>query len=135
MLDFLKIFGEGFLFFIGLPFILVGLVIYGLYLFVVFIVMSIKGLILFFKGKKYSLMLPEDLKADEILKKGINLNPQVQTQTVNNSSVTYNNTYNQINISAKSNNNEGLKPVDYLDQSNNDNVNGFLEGKSNGQWE
>lgn len=133
MLDFLKIFGEGFLFFIGLPFILVGLVIYGLYLFVVFIVMSIKGLILFFKGKKYSLMLPEDLKADEILKKGINLNPQVQTQTVNNSSVTYNNTYNQINISAKSNNNEGLKPVDYLDQSNNDNVNGFLEGKSNGQ--
>ncbi len=133
MLDFLKIFGEGFLFFIGLPFILVGLVIYGLYLFVVFIVMSIKGLILFFKGKKYSLMLPEDLKADEILKKGINLNPQVQTQTVNNSSVTYNNTYNQINISAKTNNNEGLKPVDYLDQTNNDNVNGFLEGNSNGQ--
>lgn len=135
MLDFLKIFGEGFLFFIGLPFILVGLVIYGLYLFVIFIVMSIKGLILFFKGKKYSLMLPEDLKADEILKKGINLNPQVQTQTVNNSSVTYNSTYNQINISAKTNNNEGLKPVDYLDQTNGDNVNGFLEGNSNGQWE
>jgi len=135
MLDFLKIFGEGFLFFIGLPFILVGLVIYGLYLFVVFIVMSIKCLILFFKGKKYSLMLPEDLKADEILKNGINLNPQMQTQTVNNSSVTYNNTYNQINISPKSNNSEGLKPVDFLDQSNSDNVNGFLEGNDNGQRE
>ena len=50
MLDFLKIFGEGLLFFLGLPFILVGLVLYGLYLLFVFIFMSIKGIILFFKG-------------------------------------------------------------------------------------
>ena len=34
--------------------------------------MSIKGIILFFKGKKYSLILEEDLRAEEILKNGLN---------------------------------------------------------------
>ncbi len=134
MVEFLKIFGEGFLFFLGLPFILLGLVIYGLYLFVVFIVMAIKNMVLFFKGKKFSLMLEEDYKAEEILRNGITIGgnqPQMQTATNNN--VTYNNnTYNQINITPKQDGvNTGLKEATFIDATNNDNLNGFIEGNNN----
>lgn len=133
MVEFLKIFGEGFLFFLGLPFILIGLVVYGLYLFVVFIVMAIKNMVLFFKGKKFSLMLEEDYKADEILRNGINIGgnqPQVQTAT--NNSVTYNNTYNQINITPKQeNSNEGLTKATFIDATNSDNLSGYIQGNDN----
>ena len=73
MLDFLKIFGEGLLFFLGLPFILVGLVLYGIYLLFVFIFMSIKGIILFFKGKKYSLILEENTPLFKKVEEGLEL--------------------------------------------------------------
>ena len=132
MLDFLKIFGEGLLFFLGLPFILVGLVLYGLYLLFVFIFMSIKGIILFFKGKKYSLILEEDLRAEEILKNGLNNGMQAQTQNVSTSNITYHNTFNQINI-----NKEDDKPLNPVDLTkvieNNSEPNGFIEGKNNEQ--
>lgn len=132
MLDFLKIFGEGLLFFLGLPFILVGLVLYGLYLLFVFIFMSIKGIILFFKGKKYSLILEEDLRAEEILKNGLNNGMQAQTQNVSTSNITYHNTFNQINI-----NKENDKPLNPFDLTkvieNNSEPNGFIEGKNNEQ--
>ncbi|MDY5929432.1 MAG: hypothetical protein SPI36_00435 [Candidatus Onthovivens sp.] len=132
MLDFLKIFGEGLLFFLGLPFILVGLVLYGLYLLFVFIFMSIKGIILFFKGKKYSLILEEDLRAEEILKNGLNNGMQAQTQNVSTSNITYHNTFNQINI-----NKEDDKPLNPVDLTkvieNNSEPSGFIEGKNNEQ--
>lgn len=132
MLDFLKIFGEGLLFFLGLPFILVGLVLYGLYLLFVFIFMSIKGIILFFKGKKYSLILEEDLRAEEILKNGLNNGMQAQTQNVSTSNITYHNTFNQINI-----NKENDKPLNSVDLTkvieNNSEPSGFIEGKNNEQ--
>ena len=126
MLDFLKIFGEGLLFFLGLPFILVGLVLYGLYLLFVFIFMSIKGIILFFKGKKYSLILEEDLRAEEILKNGLNNGMQAQTQNVSTSNITYHNTFNQININKE--NDKPLNPVE-----NNSEPSSFIEGKNNEQ--
>lgn len=132
MLDFLKIFGEGLLFFLGLPFILVVLVLYGLYLLFVFIFMSIKGIILFFKGKKYSLILEEDLRAEEILKNGLNNGMQAQTQNVSTSNITYHNTFNQINI-----NKENDKPLNPFDLTkvieNNSEPSGFIEGKNNEQ--
>lgn len=132
MLDFLKIFGEGLLFFLGLPFILVGLVLYGLYLLFVFIFMSIKGIVLFFKGKKYSLILEEDLRAEEILKNGLNNGMQAQTQNVSTSNITYHNTFNQINI-----NKEDDKPLNPVDLTkvieNNSEPSGFIEGKNNEQ--
>lgn len=132
MLDFLKIFGEGLLFFLGLPFILVGLVLYGLYLLFVFIFMSIKGIILFFKGKKYSLILEEDLRAEEILKNGLNNGMQAQTQNVSTSNITYHNTFNQININKE--NDKPLNPVDLTKViENNSEPNGFIEGKNNEQ--
>ena len=132
MLDFLKIFGEGLLFFLGLPFILVGLVLYGLYLLFVFIFMSIKGIILFFKGKKYSLILEEDLRAEEILKNGLNNGMQAQTQNVSTSNITYHNIFNQININKE--NDKPLNPVDLTKViENNSEPSGFIEGKNNEQ--
>ena len=132
MLDFLKIFGEGLLFFLGLPFILVGLVLYGIYLLFVFIFMSIKGIILFFKGKKYSLILEEDLRAEEILKNGLNNGMQSQTQNVSTSNITYHNTFNQININKE--NDKPLNPVDLTKViENNSEPSGFIEGKNNEQ--
>ena len=132
MLDFLKIFGEGLLFFLGLPFILLGLVLYGLYLLFVFIFMSIKGIILFFKGKKYSLILEEDLRAEEILKNGLNNGMQAQTQNVSTSNITYHNTFNQININKE--NDKPLNPVDLTKViENNSEPSGFIEGKNNEQ--
>ena len=132
MLDFLKIFGEGLLFFLGLPFILVGLVLYGLYLLFVFIFMSIKGIILFFKGKKYSLILEEDLRAEEILKNGLNNGMQAQTQNVSTSNITYHNTFTQININKE--NDKPLNPVDLTKViENNSEPSGFIEGKNNEQ--
>ena len=132
MLDFLKIFGEGLLFFLGLPFILVGLVLYGLYLLFVFIFMTIKGIILFFKGKKYSLILEEDLRAEEILKNGLNNGMQAQTQNVSTSNITYHNTFNQININKE--NDKPLNPVDLTKViENNSEPSGFIEGKNNEQ--
>ena len=132
MLDFLKIFGEGLLFFLGLPFILVGLVLYGLYLLFVFIFMSINGIILFFKGKKYSLILEEDLRAEEILKNGLNNGMQAQTQNVSTSNITYHNTFNQININKE--NDKPLNPVDLTKViENNSEPSGFIEGKNNEQ--
>ena len=132
MLDFLKIFGEGLLFFLGLPFILVGLVLYGLYLLFVFIFMSIKGIILFFKGKKYSLILEEDLRAEEILKNGLNNGMQAQTQNVSTSNITYHNTFNQININKE--NDKPLNPVDLTKViESNSEPSGFIEGKNNEQ--
>ena len=132
MLDFLKIFGEGLLFFLGLPYILVGLVLYGLYLLFVFIFMSIKGIILFFKGKKYSLILEEDLRAEEILKNGLNNGMQAQTQNVSTSNITYHNTFNQININKE--NDKPLNPVDLTKViENNSEPSGFIEGKNNEQ--
>ena len=132
MLDFLKIFGEGLLFFLGLPFILVGLVLYGLYLLFVFIFMSIKGILLFFKGKKYSLILEEDLRAEEILKNGLNNGMQAQTQNVSTSNITYHNTFNQININKE--NDKPLNPVDLTKViENNSEPSGFIEGKNNEQ--
>ena len=132
MLDFLKIFGEGLLFFLGLPFILVGLVLYGLFLLFVFIFMSIKGIILFFKGKKYSLILEEDLRAEEILKNGLNNGMQAQTQNVSTSNITYHNTFNQININKE--NDKPLNPVDLTKViENNSEPSGFIEGKNNEQ--
>ena len=132
MVDFLKIFGEGLLFFLGLPFILVGLVLYGLYLLFVFIFMSIKGIILFFKGKKYSLILEEDVRAEEILKNGLNNGMQAQTQNVSTSNITYHNTFNQININKE--NDKPLNPVDLTKViENNSEPSGFIEGKNNEQ--
>ena len=70
-----------------------------------FIFMSIKGIILFFKGKKYSLILPEDIEAEQILQNAMKTAPlQPQTNAPAASPITYN--INQYNLNSK-----GIPPV------------------------
>lgn len=68
MMSFLKTFGKGILYFIGLPFLIVFLVLYGIYLFGIFLYYFLKMIICFFKGKKFNLKDEMDDKALYILK-------------------------------------------------------------------
>ena len=68
MMSFLKTFGKGILYFIGLPFLIVFLVLYGIYLFGIFLYYFLKMIIYFFKGKKFNLKDEMDDKALYILK-------------------------------------------------------------------
>jgi hypothetical protein len=116
MSSFLKTFGEGFLYFIGLPFILVGLIIYGIYLLFVFFFYTIKGLILYFKGKKIESILPEDKKAELILNAQMNAPYQGDVSQQHNS-VTYNNTFNQINLHPGDKIPQTTDPKEFFDAS------------------
>lgn len=68
MMSFLKTFGKGILYFIGLPFLIVFLFLYGIYLFGIFLYYFLKMIIYFFKGKKFNLKDEMDDKALYILK-------------------------------------------------------------------
>ena len=68
MMRFFKTFGKGILYFIGLPFLIVFLVLYGIYLFGIFLYYFLKMIIYFFKGKKFNLKDEMDDKALYILK-------------------------------------------------------------------
>lgn len=68
MMSFLKTFGKGILYFIGLPFLIIFLILYGIYLFGIFLYYFLKMIIYFFKGKKFNLKDEMDDKALYILK-------------------------------------------------------------------
>lgn len=78
MMEFLKTFGKGILYFIGFPFLLIFLIGYGFYLLFIFFQYLIKVIVYFFKGKKVSLKDDLDDEAYKILKsrKEQSLNPQ-----------------------------------------------------------
>ena len=63
MVNFFKNFGKGVLYVLVLPFLLVGLAIYGVVALFVFIFLAIKGLVLFFTGRSLNEDLPEDKEA------------------------------------------------------------------------
>ena len=63
MLSFFKNFGKGILYVLVLPFLIVGLAIYGVVAIFVFIYLAIKGLVLFFTGRSLYEDLPEDKEA------------------------------------------------------------------------
>ncbi len=63
MLNIFKNFGKGILYVLVLPFLLVGLAIYGVVALFVFIYLAIKGLVLFFTGRSLYEDLPEDKEA------------------------------------------------------------------------
>lgn len=67
MINFFKNFGKGILYVLVLPFLLVGMAVYGVFAFFVFIFLSIKGLVLFFTGRSLYEDLPEDIEAKKIL--------------------------------------------------------------------
>lgn len=68
MMSFLKTFGKGILYFLGLPFLIIFLILYGIYLFGIFLYYFLKMIIYFFKGKKFNLKDEMDDKALYILK-------------------------------------------------------------------
>ena len=67
MVSFFKNFGKGVLYVLVLPFLLVGLAVYAVVAFFVFIFLSIKGLVLFFTGRSLYEDLPEDIEAKKRL--------------------------------------------------------------------
>lgn len=119
MIEFLKTFGKGLLYFILLPFIVVFLLLYGLYLLVIFFITLFKILVLFFKGKTVSLKNELDEKAFEILKnKKMNTVTNTAQQAQGN---TINNTYNTIHLDVdpkKLNNNNLVTEKDIIIDAN-----------------
>ena len=80
MVNFFKNFGKGVLYVLVLPFLLVGLAIYGVVAFFIFVFLAFKGIILFFTGRSLYEDLPEDIEA----KKRLNGQPTAeQTQVTN----------------------------------------------------
>lgn len=69
MMSFLKTFGKGILYFLGLPFLVVFLILYGFYLFVIFVIYFMKMIVYYFKGKSFSFKDEMDEKAFDILRK------------------------------------------------------------------
>ena len=67
MLGFLKIFLQGILYVVTLPFTLLILAIYAVYCVVIFIYMAIRSIIVFFMGGSPLGDLPEDVEAKRIL--------------------------------------------------------------------
>jgi len=63
----LKKFGQGILYLFVLPLLLVAVAIFGVYGIFLFIILMIKSIILFFKGKSLQSDLPEDIEAKRIL--------------------------------------------------------------------
>lgn len=119
MIEFLKTFGKGLLYFVLLPFIVVFLLLYGLYLLVIFFITLFKILVLFFKGKTISLKNELDEKAFEILKnKKMNNVTNTAQQAQGN---TINNTYNTIHLDVdpkKINNNNLVTEKDIIIDAN-----------------
>ena len=67
MISFFKNFGKGVLYVLVLPFLLVGLALYGVVAFFIFIYLAIKGMVLFFTGRSLYEDLPEDIEAKKRL--------------------------------------------------------------------
>ena len=70
-MKFLKNFGLGLVTIILLPFFLVVLALYAIYLLVVYFIELARNLVRFFKGEKGLRKLPEDLKVEAIKKKNL----------------------------------------------------------------
>lgn len=83
MVNFFKNFGKGVLYVLVLPFLLVGMALYGVVALFVFIFLAIKGLVLFFTGRSLYEDLPEDIEAKK------RLAPQTQNEqtTVSNEDI------------------------------------------------
>ena len=76
MAGFFKSFGKGILYVLVLPFLVVVLALFGVFGLLGFLFMLIKGLILFFTGRSLFDPLPEDVKAEKIIKANtVNLDP------------------------------------------------------------
>lgn len=115
MLDLLKLLGKGLLYIILLPLGIVFFAGYGVYLFVVWIIMFFRTIILFFKGKPTGLTLPEDIKALSILNDARDFSQQ-PAQPGN--GITFNLNINGQNVGQKTGTIVHSKNPDVIDYSN-----------------
>ena len=93
MAEFFKLLGKGILYLFLIPLGICFFAVYGIYLFIVWIVMLFRSIILFFKGRPTGLKLPQDIKAQEILNKARDFSepqPQPQPQVQPQQGVTFN---------------------------------------------
>lgn len=67
MLDFFKLLGKGILYLFLIPLGICFFAVYGIYLFLVWIIMFFRTIVLFFQGKPTGLTLKEDIQAQTIL--------------------------------------------------------------------
>ncbi len=67
MLDFFKLLGKGILYLFLIPLGICFFAVYGIYLFIVWIIMFFRTIVLFFQGKPTGLTLKEDIQAQTIL--------------------------------------------------------------------
>lgn len=91
MVNFFKNFGKGILYVFVLPFLLVGLAIYGVVAIFIFIYLAFKGLILFFSGRSLYEDLPEDIEAKKRLGTANGAPVQQETTTINSTIIESNN--------------------------------------------
>ena len=75
MVNLLKAFGKGLLYFIGMPFFVLALAIFGVIGLFAFIFQVLKSIVFFFTGQKFFPELPEDKKL-RLLREGASQNAQ-----------------------------------------------------------
>ena len=100
MKSFFTIFGKGILYFLAMPFMLVFLVLFGIYMLIVFFITLTKTIILFFQGKPTGIKDELDEKALFILrerKKEALTNSVKQMQPITQNTINQTNNYYNLN--------------------------------------
>ena len=108
--EFFKRFGWGILYILILPFFLIALAITTVYCLISFLVELVINIASFFSGKPFFAPLPEEVEADEILKRRL-LDPSIQQN--------YSTQNNNEQLSQEKTN----EPIQNLDQNNDQNIN------------
>lgn len=119
-MNLLKLLGKGLLYVILLPIGIVFFTVYGIVMFIIWLVYLFRTLINFFKGKKSGLVLPEDIKAIEILNNSRDFStPAPQASAPG---VTFNFNVNGQNVASKDGQvvHDALNHQDVIDISNQD---------------
>lgn len=120
MMNLLKLLGKGLLYVILLPIGIVFFTVYGIVMFIIWLVYLFRTLINFFKGKKSGLVLPEDIKAIEILNNSRDFS--TPTPQASAPGVTFNFNVNGQNVASKDGQvvHDALNHQDVIDISNQD---------------
>lgn len=120
MMNLLKLLGKGLLYVILLPIGIVFFTVYGIVMFIIWLVYLFRTLINFFKGKKSGLVLPEDIKAIEILNNSRDFS--TPTPQASAPGVTFNFNVNGQNVASRDGQvvHDALNHQDVIDISNQD---------------
>lgn len=120
MMNLLKLLGKGLLYVILLPVGIVFFSVYGFIMLIIWLVYLFKTLGNFFKGKKSGLVLPEDIKAIEILNNSRDFS--TSTPQATNPGVTFNFNVNGQNVASRNGQvvRDALNHEDVIDISHDD---------------